>query len=118
MSPPDRPVLVYDGACAFCRRWVSRLARVTGERLETIAYQDAGARFPEIAPGRFAEAVHLREPGGRWSRGAEAALLALAAAPGWSGPARAYSRWRWFAVAAEAIYRWVARHRSGLSRLP
>jgi len=44
----DQPVLMYDGDCGFCRRWVGFARRWTHARVEYAPYQEAGARFPKI----------------------------------------------------------------------
>jgi predicted DCC family thiol-disulfide oxidoreductase YuxK len=107
----ERPLLVYDGNCGFCRRWVARWRRLTGERVEYIAWQDLGDRHPEIPREDFAAAVHLRDSDGRWTRGAAASLGALRGVPVLGLAAWAYERVPGFAAASEAFYRRVARNR-------
>ena len=109
-SESDLPLLVYDGECGFCRRWIERWRNVTGGRVADAPYQEVSARFPEIPGDRFRAAVHLREPDGRWSRGAEAVFRSLS----YGG----HGLWLWLyrrlpgcAALSEAAYRWVARHR-------
>ena len=108
---PDHPLLVWDGDCEFCRRWVERWRRLTGDRVEYAPHHRVADRFPEIPTAEFQQAVHLREPDGTWTRGAEAVWRTLAHAPGGGA-------WRWlyehvppFAAASEAAYRLVANHR-------
>lgn len=115
----DRPVLIFDGACGFCRRSVGRARRITGDRIEYLAQQDAACarRFPQLEGERLAESVHLVECDGRVSRGARAMFRAVAVNPRWSWLLRRYERWVWFARSSEAIYRWVARHRTLMSRV-
>ena len=36
-----RPVLIYDGDCGFCRRWVERWRGVTGDAVEYATSEDA-----------------------------------------------------------------------------
>ena len=112
-----KPLLIYDGECGFCRAWIARLRRATGERVEYAPFQEAAARFPEIPRQRFADSVQLLEPDGRWSQGAEAVFRSLAYAPGRGWLLWFYRRAPGFAPASEACYRFVARHRTGLSRL-
>ncbi|HVA66001.1 MAG TPA: lipase maturation factor family protein [Elusimicrobiota bacterium] len=106
-----RPVLVFDGDCGFCRRWVWRWQSLTGDKVEYASYQSAGARFPQIAPERFSGAVHLIEPGGRASSGAEAVFRLLDSAAGRRWPMFLYRRVPGVARASEAFYAFVARHR-------
>jgi len=109
-----RPLLVYDGACAFCRRWVRRWQMLTGARVRYAPYQALADPFEGVAHLAFASAVHLRDARGRWTRGAEAALGALADVPALGVAARLYHRFQPFAAVAESAYRWVARHRGRL----
>jgi len=114
---PARPVLIFDGDCGFCRRWIQRWKRAIGDRVEFVSFQEAGTRFPQIPKAAFAESVHLVEPDGRSSHGAEAVFRALAHAPGRGGWLWAYRRIPGFAVVSEWCYGLVARHRSAFSRL-
>lgn len=114
---PDRPLLVYDDDCAFCRRalvWWRRLAR---GHVDDAPIHEAAARFPEAAPARFREAIHLRDPEGRWFRGAEAVYRGLAAVPGHGTWLRLYRRVPGFAPLSEWGYRRIARSRAPLERL-
>ncbi|OGF23707.1 MAG: hypothetical protein A2V63_13625 [Candidatus Eisenbacteria bacterium RBG_19FT_COMBO_70_11] len=117
MSPPDKPLLVYDGDCGFCRVWIARWRRTTGDRVEYAPYQEAAARFPEMPIERFRGAVQLVEPDGRWSAGAEAVFRSLAHAPGRGWGLWLYLRLPGFAPVSEWCYRRVARHRSALERI-
>lgn len=117
MSPSARPLLLFDGDCGFCRQWIERWRRSTGDAVDYAPYQSEAARFPEIPRERLAEAVHLIEPGGRVTRGAEAVFRALAAGPRWSWLRTVYEEAPGFASASEACYRFVARHRPLLTRV-
>src|SRR2546427_7996499 len=80
-NPPERPLLVFDGDCGFCRAWILRWRRLTGERIDVAPFQAVAARFPDIPAARFTVSVVLIEPDGRVTYGAEAVVPALAAAP-------------------------------------
>jgi predicted DCC family thiol-disulfide oxidoreductase YuxK len=79
-SPPTKPVLVFDGDCGFCRHWVKRWRRRTGETIDYLPAQDAavGPRFPEIPAAAYATSVQLIETDGQVYDGAEAVLRTLA----------------------------------------
>jgi len=116
-DPPQKPVLVYDSQCGFCRRWVDHWRHVLGGRAEFAALQQTHGRFRNISIESFRESVHLIEPDGKVSRGAEAVFRLLALRPGGG-------RWLWwyrhmpgFAAVSESAYRWVAAHRFLASRL-
>ncbi|MDE3000163.1 MAG: lipase maturation factor family protein [Gemmatimonadota bacterium] len=109
-------MLVYDGNCGFCARWVDRIRAAAGDRVSYAPSQEVGHRFPQISPEQFENAVQWIGPDGEVYSGARAALFALA----FTGPAGkllwwAYSRLPWFAGAAEAAYRFVAHNRKTAS---
>ncbi|MCZ6573320.1 MAG: DCC1-like thiol-disulfide oxidoreductase family protein, partial [Planctomycetota bacterium] len=116
-----RPVLVFDGECGFCRRWVARWRSSTGDDVEYAAYQDVSGRFGQLSLEDVQRSVQLIEPDDRVSRGAEAIFRTLTHGPGRRRRARAvrwaYERLPGVAPVAEWAYRFVARRRVGFSRL-
>jgi len=117
MTAGARPLLVYDGDCAFCRRALTLWRRVARGRVDDLPAREAAALFPEVPLERFREALHLRHPDGSWSRGAGAVFHALAFVPGHGLGLWFYRRVPGFAAASEWGYRLVARHRRGLDRV-
>lgn len=118
-NPPAKPLLVFDGDCSFCRRWVARWHHVLGGEVAMEPFQTAWVRFPTIPRTRFRHAVQLILPDGAVYQGAEAVFRALALSP---DP----SRRRWLAIyhhvpGARPVldwgYRWVADHRPALTRV-
>jgi hypothetical protein len=95
---------------------VEHLRARVGDRVAFEPYQAGRARFPEIPLDDLAAAVHLVEPDGRVSRGAEAVYRALAlGGPAW--PLFAYRRVPGFAALSETGYRLVATHRPLAARV-
>ena len=118
MDAPARPLLVYDGDCGFCLRWIERWRLRSGERVDFAPYEEVGARFPEVSVEEFRRSVWLFEPDGRRTRAAEAVLRSAAAA----GGAGRLGLWLYRVVPGvrpvlEGGYRWVAEHRAGLLRV-
>ena len=113
--PPERAVLVFDGECAFCRRWVARWQRVVGDRIEPVPSRrdDLPIRFPELTRAPLDSAVHLIEPDGRVTCGAEAVFRSLAAV--WRWPLWLYEHVPGCAALSEWVYRFVARRRTCLA---
>jgi predicted DCC family thiol-disulfide oxidoreductase YuxK len=112
-----RPVLIYDGACPFCRRQVDRLLSWTRRgAVETLDLHDPSVveRFPDLTREALLEAMHLVEPSGRVRRGAEAAVRSLASRPVLGRLALVYyvPGIRPF---VNAVYAWVARRRYRLA---
>ena len=111
-----RPMLIYDGDCGICRRWVDYWTGLTGDRVVYRAYQEAAADYPQIPRDEFRHAIQFIEADGRVYSGAAATFQVLRLAPG--------RRWWWslyahvpgFAPAAEWVYAFFARRRGLLAR--
>lgn len=108
---PERPLIVFDGDCGFCRQWVRRWKGMTGDRIDYRPYQEAAPRFPEIGESAFARRVWLIEPDGhaRGGAGAVFRLYALVGERSW--PEALYRHLPGFAGVSEVAYGVVARHR-------
>ncbi len=116
----DRPILIYDGDCGFCRLWIARWKTVTGDLVQYAPFQEVSGRFPQIPLERFKKSVQLVTPGGEVFSGANAVFRTLAYAPGEGWMLWMYRRVPGAAWASEATYRQVAAHRrlfSWLTRL-
>jgi lipase maturation factor 1 len=110
-QPPERPILIFDGDCSFCRAWVEHWKQLTDGVLY-VPYQEIGNRFPEISQQEFAAAVQFVLPSGEAFSGAHAVFQLLALPPGKSSLLWFYERVPGFALVADAVYDWIARHRS------
>ena len=116
-TPADRQgtrhVVVFDGECGLCRRWIRRLeAWDRNGALETVPFQDPAvrARFPWIPPEAFAEAVQVVAPdGGTWS-GAGAAERLAAILPGGMLLSWVF-RLPLARPVADRVYAWIAARR-------
>jgi predicted DCC family thiol-disulfide oxidoreductase YuxK len=97
-----RPVLIYDGHCGFCRIWLDYWRRLTGDRVEYIASQEVGDRFPQIPREAYSKSVQLVRPDGSVVGGARAVFESL-------GKERLYP---WVSGPSEFAYRIIARHRN------
>lgn len=116
----SKPVLIFDGDCGFCRRWIARWRQLTGRTILYMPSQsDEVARlFPEIPAQWYEEGVVLMEPGREPLRCAHAVLRTLALAPG----SRGFALWfyehvppvAWF---TEFAYTRVARNRGAADTL-
>ncbi len=111
------PVMIYDGDCAFCRRWIRRWRRLTGNVVEYAPYQEALDRFPQVSRESAAAAVQLVLPGGEVLSGAAAVCRTLRDVHGWGWTDRAYGKAPGFGLIAEMLYRLVARNRTVAGRI-
>ena len=114
---PCTPILVYDGECGFCRRWIERWEALTGDRVNYVPHQDVAGFYPEIPRERFERAVQFIETDGSVYEGAEAVCHCLGYSILGKIPLRLYTRVPGLLRVAEWCYGVGARHRMGLSRL-
>ena len=116
-AAPPRPILVFDGDCNFCRRWIQRWQQSTGDSVEYLPFQDERVRerFPEIPRAQFEKAVQFIQADGRVFSGAEAVFRSQAGNRGW--PLWFYQHLSGAASVTETAYRFVAEHRMLFSRL-
>lgn len=110
-GPRRKPVLVYDGDCAFCRTWIEHWRAETGDAVDYAPSQVAAARFPHVPRKAFRDAVQLVLPEGTVISGAHAVFRMLDIGAGKSGALWCYRHVPLFATASEAAYRVIARHR-------
>lgn len=113
----DRPTLIYDGECGFCRRSVDLVRRWDREhRLVLVPFQDEAqvARLGIPLPA-LAAAMHLVRPDGRVFAGADAAPEILRLVPGGRLLAWLF-RVPGVLPVARRVYGWIARQRSCLVR--
>jgi predicted DCC family thiol-disulfide oxidoreductase YuxK len=111
----ERPRVYYDLDCGFCRWTLAWLVGWdNGRRLRLVPIQspEGDRALGDLGEARL-ESWHLVRDGGRWSGGRAVAPL-LEELPGGRVLAPLAHRLEWLLV---PLYRWVARHRSGLSRL-
>lgn len=105
-----KPVLVYDGDCSFCKYWVNKWRRRTGNKIQYVPFQEVPDSFHGITHAQFRRSVYLFTSYGQRLHGAEAVAVLLQL----SG----YSNWSWLyhrvplaSTVAETGYRVVADHR-------
>jgi len=74
-SSPAKPIIWFDGNCAFCRHQVDRLLYLCGWRADASPLQSS------LSPGTTVEEMKLQIPSGELYGGAEAVFRALALSP-------------------------------------
>ncbi len=114
-EPPEKPLLLFDGDCGFCKRWIERWKSLTGGRVDYASSQEAGPRFPEISAEEFRRSVQLVLPDGRVFEGAEAVFVSLSFAPRRGCLLAAYRNVPGLAAVTEFAYGVIARHRTAAS---
>lgn len=117
MPQREKPLLIYDGDCNFCRRWIARWKLITGDCVDYAPYQEVAGQFPEIPLEKFQASVQLIESDGKVTGGAEAVFRTLASAPGRGRLFWMYQHIPGFRSITEWGYRLVARNRPFFSSL-
>jgi predicted DCC family thiol-disulfide oxidoreductase YuxK len=110
-NPPDKPLVIFDGDCHFCRRWIERWRELTDGAVEYAPFQEAAEGFPEIPREDFERALHFIDKDGTVYRGAEAVFRSLGTGRGGRALVWCYERIPGFAPITEAAYRLVASNR-------
>jgi predicted DCC family thiol-disulfide oxidoreductase YuxK len=108
--------VIYDDGCAFCLRLLSVLLRWDrAGRLHPVALQrsEADRLLPDLTPAERMASWHLISPAGERHSGGSAVAEILRLLPGGRLPAAGCAR---FPRLTDRAYRWVAEHRSLLSR--
>jgi len=114
----ERPLLIFDGDCGFCRLWIERWRAITGDRVEYRASQDLGPEFADVPAAEFAGSVQFFDGDGRRYDRAAAVFRSLATTSRVAKLAvRAYERVPGFGAVADCAYGVVARNRMLFSRL-
>jgi predicted DCC family thiol-disulfide oxidoreductase YuxK len=118
-NSPLKPLLLYDGNCGFCRKWVGRWRALTRDQVLYEPYQEAAPRFPEIDPQRFTQSLQLILPNGEVLQGAKAVFKSLENIIYLRWLIWSYDHVSCFSGLSEWFYRKVAenRHRVWMNRV-
>jgi len=104
------PLLIYDGECGFCRKWVERWKKITRDRVEYRPMPGGTCAVGEGAHGACAQAVRLIAPDGTEYHAAHA-VFRLLAYGGRRGLLWYYEHAPGFAWVSEQVYRFIAARR-------
>ncbi|PYL80786.1 MAG: hypothetical protein DMF21_07540 [Verrucomicrobia bacterium] len=119
-NPPSKPLLIWDGECHFCMRWIERWRVMTAGKIGYVTYQEVADQFPEIPRAEFGRAMTFIEPDGKTFFAAEAVYRSLQYRSSRKWLAWSYDHVPGFAEVSELAYRFIARQRkvgSAVTRL-
>src|SRR5271168_2020798 len=105
----ERPLVIFDGNCGFCRIWIEYWGELTNSRVDYVPSQEAAASHPEIAAEEFSKSVQLILPDGRVLSAAQA-VFQLLCYTGTTWPFHLYGTMPGFGRASEWAYRFIASH--------
>ena len=116
-NPPTKPLIIWDGECLFCRRWIERWQEIIGGEVDYVASQNVGDRFPEITQDQFERSVIFIESDGTVFCGAEAVLRSLRCRSSKKWMAWSYEHVPGFAAVSEGFYKTIASNRRLASKV-
>lgn len=112
-----KPILIYDGDCNFCCRWVEHWRLATGNAVQYEPYQKVAGHFPNIKIKEFQASVQYIDEQGKKNSGALAVFKTLS-----HSRYKAWLLWSYehvvgFKPVSEAFYGFVAKHRGFCSQV-
>jgi predicted DCC family thiol-disulfide oxidoreductase YuxK len=110
-NPPAKPLMIWDGECHFCRRWIERWGVITAGEVDYATYQEIADRFPEIPHEQFQRSVVYIDKNGEVFTAAEAVYRSLRCRSSRKWLSWSYDHVPGFAAISEFGYRLVARNR-------
>lgn len=119
MTTPDRPVLLYDDGCRFCRAMAEVLLRLSRRtELAVLPWGHALGRewLREVEPEVRDASMHLKLPDGRLVSGNQVLEATLRHVRAFRWVATLARRSRLVRRSLASGYGWAARHREFLSR--
>lgn len=73
----DKPLVIFDGRCAFCRIWIDYWRDLTGDRVDYEPSQEVAGDFAQIPRAEFSKSVQLVMTDGEVLSGARAVYQLL-----------------------------------------
>jgi predicted DCC family thiol-disulfide oxidoreductase YuxK len=110
-NPPPKPLMIWDGDCHFCRRWIERWREITRDEVDYEISQKVGDRFPEIPREQFERSVIYIETDGAVYSGAEAVFRSLRCRSSKKWLAWSYDLLPGFAPVSESLYKIISCNR-------
>lgn len=113
-----KPILIYDGKCGFCKKWVARWKALTADEVDYAPYQEVADKFPDIPEEEFARSVKFIDEDEKVHSAAEAVFhLRQHQKTGGKWELWFYKNFPGFASVSEFSYRIVSEHRPFFMKL-
>jgi predicted DCC family thiol-disulfide oxidoreductase YuxK len=110
-NPPPKPLVIWDGECHFCRRWIERWREITRDEVDYATSQESAGRFPEIPREQLERSVIFVDTDGSVFAGAEAVFRSLRCRSSKKWLAWSYEHVPGFAPVSETLYKIIASNR-------
>jgi len=115
--PKSKPLMVYDGNCGFCKYWILKWKRATGNAVEYKPYQEVATQFKDISTHHFQEAVRFIQTDGIIVNGPDAAYITYKDDMKFGFLHRWYRNKKWFTKLSDIAYQWIADNRTFMYKL-
>jgi predicted DCC family thiol-disulfide oxidoreductase YuxK len=102
--PDQKPLLLFDGNCGFCRIWIDYWKKLTAGKIDYAPYQEVAEQYPQVSREAAARAVQYVRTDGSVAGGARAVFESL-------DMRRTYESSRVFGWLAERAYAFIAARR-------
>ncbi len=106
-----KPLLIFDGACHFCCRWIQYWKRLTEPHINFAPYQDVSSEYPQIEKEQFKQSIILIDETGASYKAAHAVFKMLSRVKKKPWLLNLYYRLPGFKQVSEFAYQVVARFR-------
>jgi len=116
-NPLPKPLMIWDGDCHFCRRWIERWREITRGAVDYATSQENTERFPEIPREQFERSVIYIETDGSVFSGAEAVFRSLGCRSSKRWLAWSYKHVPGFAPVSESFYKIISLNRGFASAI-
>ena len=113
-SKYNKPVLLFDGDCGFCKRWIKKWENITGDSVLYLPYQNNLQDFPQVKESDCKTAVQYISPSGNVYSAGEAVLKTLSTSNKYAILYKAYQQSYLVEWIIEAGYAFIARNRGRL----
>ena len=104
--------MVWDGQCGFCKYWITRWKRMTGDQVDYKTFQEVAGDFADIPLKEFKKASRLIEPDGKVYSGPDSAYRSYDFSQKRNYPFHNwYLKNGWFQKASDRVYNHIAKNR-------
>lgn len=116
--PKEKPMMVWDGECGFCKYWITNWKSKTDGRIDYRTFQEVAERYKDIPLKEFKKASRLIEPDGSVFSGPDSAYRSFHYIKNTSSPwHRWYSHYKIFNSLSDHTYNFIAKNRSSMFKL-
>lgn len=112
-----KPLMVFDGTCGFCKYWIVKWKKMTGEAIDYQPYQKVYDQFKDIPKQYFKEAVRLIFPDGKILTGPDAAYFTYYQKGKHTYLHKWYKKYSIFKKGSDWAYQLIADNRSSVFTL-